>query len=111
MTPAATQNLARLASSSLEGLELCFEVVFPFRELAEQIFGFGGPRTQRLLVAHTVERPYQIFPGADGFPVESASELLVFLTKVEEVLIELDSIDRYPPLLDGFPLKTYFVLI
>jgi len=85
----------------LEGLELPSELTFLSCEVAKEVLGFGGPRTERLLVTHTVQRLYEVFLGGDGFPMKSASKFLVFLTKVEEVLIKLDSIDGYPPLLSA----------
>jgi hypothetical protein len=33
--------------------------------------------------------------------VEPAPELLIPLTKIEEVLVKLDGVDRYPTLLGG----------
>lgn len=58
-----------------------------------------GP--QGALVAHSIQRLYEVFAGSDSFPMQSAAEFPMFLTKIEEVLIKLDSVDGYPPLLCG----------
>src|SRR5438477_99685 len=71
----------------------------PPRGLEKNFLCLWRARTQGLLMAFTVERLHQIFLRTDLLPVQSASEFQVLLTQFEQVLVELDCIDCYPPLL------------
>ena len=52
-------------------------------------------------MTHAVQRFDEVFAGADGLPMQTASEFLILLSEIEEVLIKLDRVNRDPPLLGG----------
>jgi hypothetical protein len=78
-------------------LQLCFVC----GKLPKLFFSFLGAGTDGALMAHPVYCPNEVLSASDFFPMESTSELLVLMAEFQEVLVKLNGIDCYSPLLGG----------
>jgi hypothetical protein len=97
LTPAVTQNLARLRTSFPSNLNREFSS--RLCRMAAGLLRLARARAERLLVSVPVKAANQILSGTDLFPVHPAAVSFARVPDLYELFIELSGVDRDSALL------------